>query len=858
MGEVYRARDPRLGREVAVKVLPDSFSADENRLRRFQQEARTAGMLNHPNVLAIYDVGTHEGSPYLVSELLEGETLRARLGAGPLPRSKVFELGSQIAMGLAAAHEKGIIHRDLKPENLFLTRDGRAKILDFGLAKLIRPDTVERTDAPTLARDTDPGVVMGTVGYLSPEQVRGQEADARSDIFALGAVVYEMLTGRRAFQRPTAIETLNAILSEDPPEPTDASLGITRLLKRCLEKRPEERFQSARDLGFALEALSEPSGPAGTQPPSRGPKVRDYAAWVLAGVLAIAFVALGIAHVREPEPESREYRFSVLPPEGAFLGTPGEAAGFALSPDGRQLVFAATQGGVRQLFLRALDSLEARPLAGTAGASHPFWSPDSRFVGFFASGKLKRMDTVGGPPQTLCDAAEDRGGTWSKDGVILFAPEFNGPLHRVSAAGGSAAPFTKLDPSRQEYLHRWPEFLPDGRHFLYLARSSSPEHTGIYVRSLDSEESRRLVSGTYSSAGYLEPYLLFARGETLMAQPFDASRLELSGEPFPVLENVAAFIGKPHFSVSQTQVLAFRSPDFRHTVPIWFDREGKEIRALGSLGIGPEFTLSPDERWLAGGRVREEMDGPDIWLFDLSYGTTARLTSHPAHDILPVWSPDGTRIVFSSNRLAGGGNDLFLKTTSGAEEDELLLRTGATNVASDWSPDGRFIIYQASNPKTNFDIWAAPVEGEGEPIPLVQTEFYEAGAVVSPDGRWLAYSSDESGRHEVYIRRFLGPGGSQPVSTHGGLQPLWRSDGRELFYLSLERNVMSVEVSSTESAIRLGAPRTLFEAPILLGEPYSRTYAISRDGQRFLISTVPPDASSPIQIVLNWMPKERS
>jgi Tol biopolymer transport system component len=794
MGEVYRARDPRLGRVVAVKVLPSSLSADEKRLHRFEQEARAAGMLNHPNVLAIYDVGTHEGSPYLVSELLDGETLRARLDAGPIPLSKVFEYASQIAMGLAAAHEKGIVHRDLKPENLFLTRDGRMKILDFGLAKLTRPEMEHRTDAPTLPRDTDPGVVMGTVGYMSPEQVRGQEADARSDIFAVGAIVYEMLTRRRAFRRDTAVETMNAILSEDPPEAADSSPGLTRLVRRCLEKRPEERFQSARDLAFALEALSGSSGTMAALPSGGGPRARERYALALAGVFSIAALSLGIVHFREHDPERRTYRFGVLPPQGAELGA-NEETGFALSPDGRHLVFTASDAsGKSVLFLRPLDAPEARALSGTEGASYPFWSPDSRFVGFFAMGKLKKIDIVGGPPQTLCDAARNRGGTWNENGVILFAPDYNGPLSRVSDSGGTAAVATTLDSSRQETFHRWPQFLPDGRHFLYVVRSASPDHTGIYLRSLDTDDPRRLV-GAYSSVAYVPHHLLYVRGKTLLAQPFDASRLELSGEPFPVLDGAGSFaaIGKAHVSVSESGVFAYHAHSTDDTLPVWFDREAKRLGALGPRGGYEDVAaLSPDEQRLAFSRVDPQTGAQDIWTVNFAQGTTSRFTSSPAPEHFPVWSSDGTRIVFSSSRLAGGGNDLFLKASNATGEEELLLRTGATNVATDWSADGRFILYQALLPRTNYDLWALPLEGDRKPIVLVKTDFSEEDARLSPDGRWLAYTSDESGRQEVYVRPFLRPGGSQVISTSGGRNPMWRRERRKRAVLSLFRTTRHV------------------------------------------------------------------
>ncbi len=693
---------------------------------------------------------------------------------------------------------------------------------------------------------------MGTVGYMSPEQVRGQDADARSDVFALGAVVYEMVTATACVsaadrRRDNERHTVGGPARRRGVEPRACA---------SFEALPREEARRAISVGTRCGVRARSGlrifGSECRSADHRSREGRARILWVLAGALPIGLLAFAVAHLREPQLQAPTIRFSVFPPEGARFEP---RYGFALSPDGRHLVFTAIAGGERRLFVRPLDSPEARPLPGTADGSFPFWSPDSRFVGFFASGKLKKIDLAGGPPQTLCDAAQYGGGTWNRDGVILFAPDYNGPIFRVSAAGGNAVPLTTLNSTRQEYNHRWPQFFPDGKHFLYLARSSDPETTGVYVRSLETEEPRQLVRGTTANADYFPPYLLYARGETLMAQSFDASRLELTGEPLPLLEKVGSFSGGTLFSISQTGVVAFRVSSPRDALPIWFDRQGKQIRALESIALTYQMSLSSDERWLASNarKAGEERENPDIWLFDLSHGASSRLTSHPAHDILPIWSPDGSRLVFSSTRLGGGGNDLFLLETSGpADEVKLLLRNGATNIATDWSADGRFVLFQASDPKTVFDLWALPMENEGKPIPLVRTEFSDEAARLSPDGRWLAYTSDESGRHEVYVRRFLEPGRSQPISTGGGLQPLWRSDGKELFYLSAERSVMSVEVESDGPTIRVGGSVRLFEAPIVAATPYERSYAVSRDGQRFLVATASPETFSPIQVIVNW------
>ncbi|MBA2705989.1 MAG: serine/threonine-protein kinase, partial [Blastocatellia bacterium] len=493
MGEVYLAHDPKIGRDVAIKVIPATFTADKDRLHRFEQEAQAAGRLNHPNILSIYDVDTHESTPFVVSELLEGETLRERLSGTALQPRKATDYALQIAHGLSAAHEKGIVHRDLKPDNVFITHDGRLKILDFGLAKLTEPvsDIVGQTDVLTRRVNTDPGAVMGTVGYMSPEQVRGRPADHRSDIFSLGIILYEMLTGRRAFRRDSAVETLNAILKEDPPELSESNSPINPALERvvlhCLEKSPEQRFQSARDVAFALEALSGLSSSRTTTTtltlPAERPKNRERL-WITAVVLlSLALLTLAFLYLRRPQVESYAMRFSVPLPEKA-----AGAISLAISPDGRRVAFVASSEGKTQVWVRAIDSLTAQPLAGTEEALNLFWSPDSRSIGFFAGGKLKKVEAAGGPPQTLCDATQGRGGTWNRDGVIVFSPDTLAGLYRVPASGSVPVQITTPDASRGENSNRWPVFLPDGRHFLFFARSAQPENTVIYAGSLDSNE----------------------------------------------------------------------------------------------------------------------------------------------------------------------------------------------------------------------------------------------------------------------------------------------------------------------------------------------------------------------------------
>jgi len=864
MGEVYRASDPKIGRDVAIKVLPADFSADKERVARFEQEAQAAGALNHPNILAIYDVDTHGDVLYVVSELLEGEELRARLDGGPIPLRKVTEYAHQIVSGLSAAHEKGIVHRDLKPENLFITKDDRVKILDFGLAKLSEPPasaggTSGNEDATRKAL-TNPGVVMGTVGYMSPEQVRGQKTDHRSDIFSFGLILYEMITGRRAFQEESLAETMSAIVKEEPPEMSESNPNISpsleRIVRRCLEKKPDRRFQSTADLGFALESLSAPTSSSGsnltTAVSAVGPET-ERSPWLvrsLGGVALLAIVGcvvLGVMYVRRPVPDERPVSFIVSPPVSSTnSGSP------VISPDGRTLAYSAMVDGKSSVYVRELGSLTEQPLNGTEDATGLFWAPDSRTIAFFANSKLKKVDLTGGPAQVICNAPDATPGTWNRDGVILVGSANRG-IRRVSAAGGELTELLPLDESRKEIRHVFPRFLPDGRHFLYRSNSSSPsDPPEIFVASIDGKERKPLFKN-YSDFYYAAPgYLLFSRDTTVMAQPFDASKLEFTGDPVPVLENVnfTTFAGRSFFSVSENGTIVYLSGSSSGNRQLtWYDREGKELSKVGQPGNYMDLVLSPDGKRAAASRI---VDGnADIWVIDLERGLPTRFTFNAAAEDDPAWSADGGSILYTSNR----DNDirkLYRKLASGAGNEELISdAVSIHNTGIDWSPDGKNILYASRGEKTGFDIWVLPLGGDAKPYPLLQSEFTEEHVRFSPDGRFFAYMSNESGREEVYVQNFPPAGGKWQVSTGGGAQPHWRRDGQELYYIAPDRKLMVVSVKPGES-FQNGAPAVLFQTEVS-NFTNSNRYAVTADGQRFLVnSPVEANTLNPYTVILNW------
>ena len=871
MGEVYRARDEKLNRDVAIKVLPAALSQNPDRLQRFEQEAQAAGSLNHPNILAVYDVDTYDDAPYVVSELLEGETLRERVADESFSQRQAIEYAIQIAHGLAAAHEKGIVHRDLKPDNVFITKDDRVKILDFGLAKLVQPADEKRaqSDVPTRKVMTDPGTVMGTVGYMSPEQVRSQLIDYRSDIFSFGAVLYEMLSGRRAFQRDSAVETLNAILKDDPTELTETSARINpaleKIVRRCLEKKPERRFHSAHDLGFALEALTAPSdsllqtittSPAVTQPDWRrfGMLRNAWLPWGVALVCVLLLLSVGLVYLtRSPSSEGRVLRLSILPPEKANL-IAGQAP--TVSPDGTHLVFAVTDAtGRTVLYLRALDSGGAQPLIGTEEGILPFWSPDSRELAFFAGGKLKKIDIAGGQAVTLADAPVPRGGSWSQDGVIIFTPAPPAPTLRLSSSGGQPTPVNSVDMPNGIYPRWFPQFLPDGRHYLFLSGGSKGAGARVIsVASLDSLEVKTILPCDFTAI-YVKPgYLLFRRETMLMAQKFNADRLELSGGPFPVAEQIG-FEGLTYqtlASASDQGVLAYQSLGVGTTQLVWFDREGKKLGVVGALGDYSDLSLAPDDKRLAFSQADPDTGNEDIWVMDLATGAPSRFTFDTAVEFAPVWSPDGEQIVFAS--LRDGAPNLFKKLANGSGQEDPLYRSALAKLPSDWSRDGRFIICSTVDPKTKFDLWVLST-GDHKWDVLWQTPANETRAVLSPNARWFAYESDESGKKEIYVQSFPTSGAKWQISANGGSEPRWRGDGKELFYLGGDRKVTAVDVSTESPTFAHGTPKALFETRINKGReghPGYR-YAVTSDGRRFLVNTQAEEgAYNYIGVVLNW------
>jgi Tol biopolymer transport system component len=859
MGEVYRARDTRLGRDVAVKILPAAFASDTERMRRFEQEARAVAALNHPNVLSVFDIGSQDGMPYLVSELLEGDSLREVLNRGAIPARKAVEYGQQIADGLAAAHEKRIVHRDLKPENLFLTSGGRLKILDFGLAKTSVPADHARAgnDATaTIGAVTSPGVVMGTAGYMAPEQVRGEVLDHRADIFSFGAVLYEMLTGRRAFQCETSVETLTAILKEDPPQFDSEKLrtapALERIVRHCLEKRPSDRFQSARDLMFALTALSESSGAVPLNAVPQLPRTGK-----IAGVAALAAVlAAGITYwtfwtgQRRPA-ERLDFAIAV----------PGEVSHLAISPDGKWLAFvtAGETEGSPMVWVQRIGSAASRPIPGSEGASYPFWSPDNAYVAYFARGKLRKSALAGGAPQNIATVGiAPRGGSWGSKDAILFAPDPGGALWRVNSDGSNAAPATEKVLNANEATHRWPFFLPDGDHFLMFAGNFSgtaDSSDGIYLSSLSRSFKTELVQARCSGA-YAEGRIYYVDvNGALVAAPVDVAAGKLTAAPQVIASKTARSTSTYYgsFSVSQGSTVAYSAESATNRSQLtWFDENGKEIGRVGPVGVIANPTISPDGTRVALDSNDLKANNVDVWVFELAHGGGSRFTFNPSDEVTPVWSRDGSTIAY---RTQGSTlSNIELKKANGLETVRVLANLGSFSgdiIPNSWSPGDREILFMSQNPK-NCDLMLLPADGS-KPRPFLTSPASKVNGQISPDGKWVAYASDEAGDWEVYVTTFPGANGKWQISSGNGTEPRWRGDGKAIFFIGPRQMLMEATVSTEGTFLTTGV-RTLFPAH---SRPRNSstdlfTYDVTRDGKRFLVNqAVRPERPPPLGVILH-------
>jgi eukaryotic-like serine/threonine-protein kinase len=871
MGEVYRASDTRLGREVALKIVPGAFAKDADRLRRFEQEARAVAALNHPNILAVFDIGQHEGSPFLVSELLEGESLRDVLDRGPLTQRKTIEYGVQIAHGLAAAHEKGIVHRDLKPENVFVTKDGRIKILDFGLAKLVQTAGDEgnsvlaatMTSGPTVA-----GVVLGTPGYMAPEQVRGQAADARTDIFAFGAVLYEMLSGTRAFRRDTPAETMTAILREDPPEIQDAtrpvSPALDRIVRRCLEKSPEQRFQSARDLSFALGALSgtDSSGFSKTSavPAVVAPRRISWQLWVPVAAALVAVAAVTWWLARRPATPPARMQFAIT--------VPGEVNNVAISGDGKMLAYVSPdeKSGIPMLFVQRIGIANATELAGTEGASYPFWSPDDSAIGFFANTRLDKITIGSNSVQTLARVNFGRGGTWGSKNVILYTPDPGGPVWRVNADGSGAAAATVAN--NETDSHRWPLFLPDGDHFLFLAARFGTAResavSAIYLGSLSSKATTKLVTAQ-SNPGYADGALFYLDAQkALRALNFDSEKGVVSGEPRVIVDAVGyqpSVYGGEFAVASNGTVVYSATAEAAQSILTWYDASGKELGRVGEAGVQANPTLSPDGNQVTVDITDLKSNNMDVWIDEIGKGTSTRFTFDPAEETDGVWSRDGKTIAY---RSVASGSGVELKGASGLQPAKTLVKiTNAMKnvdnagsydlIPNSWSADdSQLLCALQTNTQDSLGSVLVLVPASGDAITqFLPKDSSKTNGQISPDGKWVAYASNESGESEIYVTTFPGAAGKWQVSRGGGSEPRWRGDGKQIYYIGPTATLMSVPVE-TGGTFSSGAPAPLFQirarAPISSTDLY--TYDVTKDGKRFIVNQyLKPDHVAPLTIV---------
>ncbi|MGH9366919.1 MAG: protein kinase domain-containing protein [Thermoanaerobaculia bacterium] len=865
MGEVYKARDTRLGREIAVKVLPPELTTSDQARQRFEREARTISQLSHPHICALYDVGNEDGIEYLVMELLEGQTLSDRLAKGPLPMDQALRSGAEIADALEKAHRQGIVHRDLKPANVMLTSSG-VKVLDFGLARAIgpSPSAGSLTALPTETPLTEAGMVLGTVQYMAPEQLEGKDADARTDIFALGLVLYEMATGRKAFSGATRASLIGAILRDEPApisrEQPLAPRALDRVVSTCLAKEPEERWQTARDVALQLEGIRQDRSAA--EPAIPAPvRRRRFAVlpWAIAATGA-ALAVFGLTSGLRPRSRPPAMRTLLLPPPGTIFNYGPNSAPAAVSPDGRRLAFGTRDAdGSTRLWVREMDAPEPYPVPGGEGALFPFWSPDSRFIGFFARGALKVIEASRSPqpPRLLAnDVLEPRGGSWGEDGTILYSPGNLFPLMRVAAAGGKPVPATRLESG--ERSHRWPRFLPGGRRFLYEVRKPSdvnaPLSRATFVGSLD-DPGTRLVLSDDTGATFASPgYLLFGRALSLMAAACDPKSLAIRGEPFVLASNVETFNapGAPFFSVSENLLVYPSQASVSPTRMVWLDRSGKEISTVGPAGQYLSFALSADGHTAVTSQTEHSLP-PDIWMFDTGVGRGIRLTRDAVAQLIPVISPDRRRIFFSA--YSRGPWNLWETTPRGGPDLKTFLESETTKTANDVSPDGRYLLYREFNPGTLGDLKVVPLTGDRQPRTFVGTADDETNGDFSPDGRWVAYASDESGRKEIYAASFPDAARRLRVTSEGGSRPRWSPDGKELFYVR-SGQLLAVPVGRKGDELTFGQGRPLFALPLFSeGDPgfdVVTRYDVAPDGRFLALLRAREEAPDPLVVVLNW------
>jgi serine/threonine protein kinase/Tol biopolymer transport system component len=844
MGEVYRARDTRLDREVAVKVLSGHFVSTPSLKERFEREARTVSQLSHPNICRLYDVGSQDGSDYLVMECLEGETLADRLARGPLPLPEVLRYGTEIADAIDKAHQQGVIHRDLKPGNIMLTKSG-AKVLDFGLAKQAQVGSASASvlTAMTAGKPlTVEGTIVGTYQYMAPEQIEGAEADARSDIFALGCVLYEMATGKRAFAGKTQASVIASILATDPA-PLSRMMPMTppaleRLVASCMAKDRDDRIQSAHDVKLQLQWIAEAGSQAGVPAPVVARrKTSQRLAWIVAAIAALIAIASAIGFVLRAPAPLHPLRVSILPPDQHNF----DPLSVALSPDGTRLAFVASAlGSSPQLWVRPLDSTAAQPLAGTEDAVFPFWSGDSRSLGFFAQGKLRIIDSSGGAVQTLADAANPRGGTWGADGTILYTPDSTSPMFRIPAAGGTPSPaIDKGKESVSAGSPRWPAFLPDGKHFVFFQFAPDSEGGGnIHLGSLDSKQNTTLVRSDYR-AQYASGHLVYVHGGNLMSQAFDDKKLTLSGNPVPIAEQIRGEArGAAAFSLSNEGKLIFAGGQATSLDLAWYDRTGKKGDVIDT-GTFQDAHISPDGKRVSAART-DAGGHLEIYIYDLARGTKSQFSFSQSRDDDPVWSPDGNTIVFDSAR--NGKIDLYTRPANGARQEELLYHDDLDKYPSSWSSDGKYILYETIG-SGHFDVWVMPMFGDRKPYPFLQEKFNTRYPAFSPDGKWVTFTSFEAGHPQVYVVAFPKPGGKFLVGD--GAVPVWSNNGKEIVYMDDRSRIASVEVTPHGDSVELGKPQTLFPA-----QPGN--FEASADGKRILMMQAPVQNSPSLTLVVNW------